>query len=54
MVDEDYKGFALSGEIASIVLESGLSNNKYSLIYAENIIHYSHEIEKNYYHLQIK
>lgn len=46
VVDEDYKEFGLSGEIAAVILESGLSNVTYSRICTEKTIPYSHEMEK--------
>jgi len=46
VVDEDYKSFGLSGEIAAIILESGLSNIKFSRICTEKTIPYSHNLEK--------
>lgn len=46
VVDEDYKSFGLSGEVAAIILESGLSNIKFSRICTEKTIPYAHELEK--------
>lgn len=44
VVDEDYKDFGLSGELAAIALESGLSI-KYSRVCTESTIPYSRELE---------
>ena len=43
-VDEDYRGFGLSGELAARVLESGISV-KYGRVCTENTIPYSRELE---------
>ena len=45
VVDEDYKHFGLSGEIAAIMLESGIGNMAFSRVCTENTIPYSHQLE---------
>ncbi len=44
VVDEDYKDFGLSGEMAAVVLEAGLSI-KYGRVCTEDTIPYSRELE---------
>lgn len=44
VVDEDYKDFGLSGEMAAVALEAGLSL-KYSRVCTEDTIPYSRELE---------
>jgi pyruvate dehydrogenase E1 component beta subunit len=44
VVDEDYRDFGLSGELAAVALESGLST-KYSRVCTEDTIPYSRELE---------
>jgi pyruvate dehydrogenase E1 component beta subunit len=46
VVDEDYKSFGLSGEIAAVLLESGLSNIKFTRVCTEHTIPYAHKLEK--------
>jgi pyruvate dehydrogenase E1 component beta subunit len=46
VVDEDYKSFGLSGEIAAVLLESGLSDMKFIRVCTEHTIPYAHELEK--------
>jgi len=45
VVDEDYKDFGLSGELAAAILESGLSA-KYGRVCTENTIPYSRKLEE--------
>jgi acetoin:2,6-dichlorophenolindophenol oxidoreductase subunit beta len=45
VVDEDYKHFGLSGEIAALVLENSI-HFKFGRICPENTIPYSHNLEK--------
>ena len=44
VVDEDYQGFGLSGELAAIALEAGI-RMKYSRVCTENTIPFSRELE---------
>ena len=44
VVDEDYQGFGLSGELAAIVLEAGISI-KYSRVCTEDTIPFSQQLE---------
>jgi pyruvate/2-oxoglutarate/acetoin dehydrogenase E1 component len=44
VVDEDYQGFGLSGELAAVVLEAGVSM-KYSRVCTEDTIPFSPELE---------
>lgn len=44
VVDEDYKNFGLSGELAAVILESGLSV-KYGRVCTEDTIPYSRQLE---------
>jgi pyruvate dehydrogenase E1 component beta subunit len=46
IIDEDYKQFGLSGEIAALVLENSI-RFKFGRVCAENIIPYSHTLEKH-------
>lgn len=46
VVDEDYRGFGLSGELAARVLESGLAA-KFGRVCTEDTIPYSRELEDN-------
>ncbi len=43
-VDEDYRDFGLSGELAARVLESGIPA-KYAMVCTEDTIPYSRELE---------
>jgi pyruvate/2-oxoglutarate/acetoin dehydrogenase E1 component len=45
VIDEDYKQFGLSGEIAALVLENSI-RFKFGRVCTENIIPYSHTLEK--------
>lgn len=45
VVDEDYKNFGLSGELAAVILESGLSA-KYGRVCTEDTIPYSRRLEE--------
>jgi acetoin:2,6-dichlorophenolindophenol oxidoreductase subunit beta len=45
VIDEDYKQFGLSGEIAALILESSV-NFKFGRVCTENTIPYSHDLEK--------
>lgn len=45
VIDEDYKQFGLSGEIAALVLENSI-RFKFGRVCTENIIPYSHILEK--------
>ncbi len=45
VIDEDYKQFGLSGEIAALVLENSIQF-KFARVCTENIIPYSHTFEK--------
>jgi pyruvate dehydrogenase E1 component beta subunit len=45
VIDEDYKQFGLSGEIAALVLENSI-RFKFSRVCTETIIPYSHSLEK--------
>lgn len=45
VVDEDYKGFGLSGELAAIVMESGVNAN-FSRVCTETTIPYGRDIEE--------
>jgi pyruvate/2-oxoglutarate/acetoin dehydrogenase E1 component len=45
VIDEDYKQFGLSGEIAALVLENSI-RFKFGRVCTENIIPYSHSLEK--------
>jgi len=44
-IDEDYKQFGLSGEIAALVLENSIQF-KFGRVCTESIIPYSHNLEK--------
>lgn len=44
VVDEDYQGFGLSGELAAIILEAGINAN-YGRVCTEKTIPYSRELE---------
>jgi pyruvate/2-oxoglutarate/acetoin dehydrogenase E1 component len=44
VVDEDYEGFGLSGELAAIVLEAGITF-KYARVCTQNTIPYARELE---------
>jgi len=44
VVDEDYEGFSLSGELAAIVLEAGITFN-YARVCTKNTIPYARELE---------
>ncbi len=44
VVDEDYQGFGLSGELAAVVLEAGIEVN-YGRVCTEKTIPYSRELE---------
>jgi pyruvate dehydrogenase E1 component beta subunit len=44
VVDEDYKGFGLSGELAAILMERGISA-KYQRVCTENTIPFSRDLE---------
>ena len=44
VVDEDYQSFGLSGELASIVMEAGISS-KYSRVCTEKTIPYARHLE---------
>jgi pyruvate/2-oxoglutarate/acetoin dehydrogenase E1 component len=44
VVDEDYLGFGLSGELAAITLEAGVSM-KYSRVCTEDTIPFSRQLE---------
>ena len=44
VVDEDYQGFGLSGELAAVALEAGISM-KYSRVCTEDTIPYSKQLE---------
>jgi pyruvate dehydrogenase E1 component beta subunit len=44
VVDEDYQGFGLSGELAAVVLEAGVSM-KYSRVCTEDTIPFSRQLE---------
>ena len=44
VVDEDYQGFGLSGELAAVVLEAGISM-KYSRVCTEDTIPYARQLE---------
>jgi len=44
VVDEDYQGFGLSGELAAVVLEAGIDAN-YGRVCTEKTIPYSQELE---------
>ena len=45
IIDEDYKQFGLSGEIAALVLENSIQC-KFGRVCTENTIPYSHTLEK--------
>ena len=45
VIDEDYKQFGLSGEIAALILENTVSF-KFGRVFCENTIPYSHDLEK--------
>jgi pyruvate/2-oxoglutarate/acetoin dehydrogenase E1 component len=45
VIDEDYKQFGLSGEIAALILENSVSF-KFGRVCTENTIPYSHDLEK--------
>jgi len=45
VIDEDYKQFGLSGEIAALILENTVSF-KFGRVCCENTIPYSHDLEK--------
>jgi acetoin:2,6-dichlorophenolindophenol oxidoreductase subunit beta len=44
VVDEDYEGFGLSGELSAVVLEAGLSC-KYALVCTRTTIPYARRLE---------
>jgi pyruvate dehydrogenase E1 component beta subunit len=44
VVDEDYQGFGLSGELAAVALEAGISM-KYSRVCTEDTIPFSRKME---------
>jgi pyruvate dehydrogenase E1 component beta subunit len=44
VVDEDYQGFGLSGELAAIALEAGIAM-KFSRVCTEDTIPFSRELE---------
>ena len=44
VVDEDYQGFGLSGELAAIALEAGISM-KYARVCTEDTIPFSRQLE---------
>jgi pyruvate dehydrogenase E1 component beta subunit len=44
VVDEDYQGFGLSGELAAVALEAGISM-KYARVCTEDTIPFSRQLE---------
>jgi acetoin:2,6-dichlorophenolindophenol oxidoreductase subunit beta len=44
VVDEDYQGFGLSGELAAVLLEAGIPV-KYALICTESTFPYARQLE---------
>ncbi len=44
VVDEDYEGFGLSGELSAVVLEAGISC-KYARVCTQTTIPYARELE---------
>ncbi len=44
MVDEDYEGFGLSGELSAVILEAGLSC-KYARVCTQTTIPYARHLE---------
>jgi pyruvate dehydrogenase E1 component beta subunit len=44
VVDEDYEGFGLSGEVAAVVLEAGIAPS-YARVCTQGVIPYARELE---------